>query len=139
MARFADSLRTARAQQIAAAIDAADPLPGALLVYTGVAPATKGGAITDQVLLGTLAFALPCAASIVDGVLEFSSLTEDPAADATGTIGWCRVVDGAGAFVMDLTASDQAGNGDVKFNTLSVYEGGPIRVETLRRITEGNA
>ena len=57
---------------------------GSIKIYTGTKPAGPGTAITNQVLLGTLALSYPCGA-VADGALTFDPITQDSQADATGT------------------------------------------------------
>jgi len=132
---FADSLRTARAQKIIDAINAGAG-PGTIKFYTATQPA-KGAAITTQTLLGTLTFAEP-AGSISNGVLTFDTIVDDSSADADGLATWARVLDGDGAFVMDLTVTDNAGAGPIKMPSTQIYAGGILHV-TSAVLTEGNA
>jgi hypothetical protein len=131
---FSDTLRTARANLILAAINAGTG-PGSLLFYTADQPA-KGAAITTQTLLGTVTFAEP-AGTVSNGVLTFSGIADDSSADNTGIANWARILDGDGNFVMDLTVTDNSGAGPVKMPSLQVYQGGIIHV-TSAVLTEGN-
>lgn len=132
---FNATLRTARAQKIIDAIDAGTG-PGTLKFYTGTRPAT-GEAITTETLLGTCIFSDPCG-TISNGVLTFSAVTQDAAADASGVCSWARVQDSAGVFVMDLAVGGTGSGADIILNTTSIVVGGPISV-TSAVITEGNA
>jgi hypothetical protein len=132
---FADTLRSARAQKIIDAINNGAG-PGTMLFYTAPQPA-KGAAITTQTLLGTLTFAEP-AGSITDGVLTFDALDDDGSVDADGVAAWVRVLDGGGAFVMDMTVTDSAGAGPVKMPSTQVYAGGILHM-TSAVLTEGNS
>lgn len=99
--------------------------PGQIRVYTGTQPATPETAITSQVLLGTLTLSDP-AGTVSGKTLTFSPITQDDAADASGTIAWCRVVDSDGTAVIDGDASATGGSGTFQFNTVTVVAGGPI-------------
>ena len=77
---FATTLRTARASQIVAAIDAGAGA-GKLRLYNGTRPAT-GGTVTT--LLAELTFSDPCG-TVTSGVLTFSAIASDASADNTGT------------------------------------------------------
>lgn len=132
---FSTALRNSRLDAITAAIDAGAGA-GTLKIYTGTRPST-GGAITSQVLLGTLTFSDPSAPAASGGVLTFNSITQDASADATGTAAWARVADSTGAFVMDMSVTATGGGGDIELNTTAVTSGGPISV-TSATITEGN-
>jgi len=129
------TLRSARIQLIVDRLDAA-VTPGKLLLYTEPRPAT-GAAITTQTLLGTVGFADPSGA-VVDGILTFSTFTEDPLADNTGLIAWARGLDGDNNFVLDLGCGVSGGGQEVIFNTLSVQAGGVIQILS-GALTEGNA
>jgi hypothetical protein len=136
---FAMTLRNARLQQIVAAFDAA-ATPGSILLYTvGSGRPQTGGAITDQVLLGTVGLSQPCG-TITSAVLTFNAFVDDLIADDTGLISWARGVDGNGTFVTDMGCS-ALGDPSPKtlvFNTLSVQAGGVIQIVS-GTFTEGNA
>lgn len=132
---FADSLRTARAQKVIDAINAGAG-PGAMNFYTAIQP-SKGVAITDQILLGTVTFAEPVG-SITNGVLTFDTIADDANADATGIATWARILDGDGNFVMDATVTDNAGAGPIKLLSQQIYAGGIIHITSMV-LTEGNA
>jgi hypothetical protein len=132
---FSDTLRTARANQIISAINAGAG-PGSMKFYTAPQPA-KGAAITTQTLLGTVTFSEP-AGTVTNGVLTFSMITDDISADADGAAVWVRVLDGDGAFVMDMPVTDTNGVGPVKMPSTQIYAGGTIHV-TDAVLTEGNS
>lgn len=115
---FATTLRTARASQIVAAIDAGAGA-GKLRLYNGTRPAT-GGAVTT--LLAELTFSDPCG-TVTNGVLTFSAITSDASADNTGTATWFRIVDSTGAFVLDGTITVTGGGGDITMTSTSIQAG----------------
>ena len=115
---FATTLRTARASQIVAAIDAGAGA-GKLRLYNGTRPAT-GGAVTT--LLAELTFSDPCG-TVTNGVLTFSGITSDSSADTTGTATWFRIVDSTGAFVLDGTITVTGGGGDITMTSTSIQAG----------------
>lgn len=115
---FATTLRTARASQIVAAIDAGAGA-GKLRLYNGTRPAT-GGAVTT--LLAELTFSYPCG-TVTNGVLTFSDITSDSSADTTGTATWFRIVDSTGAFVLDGTITVTGGGGDITMTSTSIQAG----------------
>jgi hypothetical protein len=131
---FSNDLRNARANQIISAINNGTG-SGSLSFYTAPQPA-KGVAITSQILLGTLAFAEP-AGSVVNGVLTFANMTDDFIIDNDGIAAWARVLDGNGAFVMDMSVTDSAGAGPIKMPSTQLYAGGSL-IDTSFVITEGN-
>ena len=115
---FATTLRTARASQIVAAIDAGAGA-GKLRLYNGTRPAT-GGAVTT--LLAELTFSDPCG-TVTSGVLTFSGIASDASADNTGTATWFRIVDYTGAFVLDGTITVTGGGGDITMTSTSIQAG----------------
>lgn len=123
---FATTLRTARASQIVAAIDAGAGA-GKLRLYNGTRPAT-GGAVTT--LLAELTFSDPCG-TVTNGVLTFSAITSDAMADNTGTATWFRIVDSTGAFVLDGTITVTGGGGDITMTSTSIQAGVTVDATSL--------
>lgn len=132
---LADTIRTARATAILTAMDAGSG-PAVMKFYTATQP-TKGAAITDQTLLGTVTCSDP-AGTVLSGVLTLSAIADDALADADGITTWARVLDSTGAFVMDITVTNNAGAGPIKMASTQIYAGGIIRVASAI-FTEGNA
>ena len=133
---FPTSLRTALGQKI---IDACDAGSGSckFKFYDGAFPANGDTAITSQTLLGTLIATDP-AAAVSGGAVTFDSITQDDAADATGTASFCAVTDSDDVLVCYLDVTNEAGTGAVKINTVSIYAGGPIQMVSFT-ITMGGA
>lgn len=123
---FATTLRTARASQIVAAIDAGAGA-GKLRLYNGTRPAT-GGTVTT--LLAELTFSDPCG-TVTNGVLTFNNLTSDASADNTGTATWFRIVDSTGAFVLDGTITVTGGGGDITMTSTSIQAGVTVDATSL--------
>jgi hypothetical protein len=132
---FSNALRNARSQKIIDLINAGAG-PGTMAFYTEPKPAT-GAAITTQVLLGTVTYSEP-AGSVTDGVLTFSTITDDTNVDNDGVVAWTRTFDGDGNFVIDMSATDLNGIGPVKMRNLQVYAGGLLH-PVAASLTEGNA
>lgn len=98
-------------------------------LYTGSPPATPATA-PGATKLGTLT----CSATSgtqSGGLITFNAITQDSAADASGTAGWARICDGSGDGVMDVSVTNNAGDGPVKLNTVTIVEGGPILLTAL--------
>lgn len=123
---FATTLRTARASQIVAAIDAGAGA-GKLRLYNGTRPAT-GGTVTT--LLAELTFSDPCG-TVTNGVLTFSGIASDASADTTGTATWFRIVDSTGAFVLDGTITVTGGGGDITMTSTSIQAGVTVDATSL--------
>jgi hypothetical protein len=126
-----DDVQNARINLISTRLDA-DTAAGLARVYTGTPPPTKGGAITTT-LLATLTLSKP-AGSITANTLTFNAVANG-AAVATGVVGFVRLVDGAGNFVIDLVAGDDASNMPAKFGTLSLVVDAIVKC-TLSTITD---
>ena len=127
--KLSTAVRQAFAVAFIAELDA-DTDPAYLEFYTGTKPAGPGTAITDQVLLGT-ATCSATSATATGGVVTFNAITQDGAADASGTTTWARLKDGAGVAHSDYDVTNTAGAGPLKANTTTIVEGGPIVVESF--------
>jgi len=129
------TVRNNRLTQIINAIDGGSG-NGTIKPYTGTRPAT-GGAITSQVLLGTLTFSKPCG-TVSSGVLTFAAIAADSSADADGTATWARIADSAGTFVGDVDIGVSGSGATIVMNTTSIVAGGSISI-TSAQINDGNA
>lgn len=134
--KLVSAVRTALAQAL---LDAFDGASGAcsLKFYDGVQPAGPATAVSTQSLLGTLVCSDPLG-SAAAGALTFGAITQDSAADASGTATWARLLDGSGAAIADFDVSNNAGTGAVKLNTTTIVAGGPISISSFV-ITIGGA
>ena len=136
---FSEPLRNARLQHVITVLDGgADgvTLTAMMHFYTGPRPAA-GAAITTEIYIGSCALAEP-SATIASGVLTFDTITDDVSADADEDIGWCRIVDSDGTWVMDLGCGLTASGQEIIFNTLTARIGGTIKILS-GSFTEGNA
>lgn len=111
--------------------------PCTLEFYDGAMPAAIADAVTTQVLLGTLIASDPLGTE-ANGVLTFSAVSQDNAADNSGTAAWARLKDGSGAPRALFDVTNTAGTGAIKINTVNIVAGGPILLNTLT-ITMGGA
>ena len=105
---------------------------GTIKIYTGSIPATPETAITSQTLLGTLTLnstAFGSASSATPSVATANSITQDSAADATGTAAWARVATSGGTVVMDVDVGTSATT--IVLNTTSIVSGGPISISSF--------
>jgi hypothetical protein len=126
---YSTALRNAQLDAITTAIGTS----GLLRIYNGTRPATGGTATT---LLAQLALSATAAAAASSGVLTFSAITNDSAADATGTATWFRITTSGGTAVIDGDVGTSGS--DLNFNTVSFVSGAVIAVTSLT-ITAGNA
>lgn len=108
-----------------------------LRIYDGTRPAT-GAAITTQTLLAELICnATAFAGASVNGVLTANSISDDTAANATGTASWFRIVQSDGTtFVMDGDVGTSGS--DLNLDSVSIVINGTVSVTSFV-ITEGNA
>lgn len=127
------AIRNARLLAVKAAIDVG--AAGKLRIYSGTRPAT-GAAITSQVLLAELTFSDPCAPDPTTGVLVFSAITPDSAANATGVATWARVLSSTDVFCID--GSVGVSGADFNFPSVNFEINTEVSVPTAQ-ITAGNA
>lgn len=127
--KISTAVRNAMAQQIIDALDAGAG-PALLLFYTGEQPAGPDTFVTSQTLLGTLTCSDPVGNKAA-GVITFSAITQDSAADATGAAAWARLQDSDGVAVADFDVTNEAGTGAIKLNTVNIVAGGPIQMSAL--------
>jgi hypothetical protein len=133
MLKFSDTVRTARAQVLATAIDTGSTGPATLKIYTGGRPA-PGAAITSQQLLVTLQFQNPCAQSVTVGVLTLKPLAEQMAI-GNGAPAWGRIFNRDGAFVADLDVGPPESGADLEIPTDELLAGALVRIN-IATITE---
>lgn len=109
--------------------DALDAGGAALRFYPNTPPALPDTA-TAEVLIGTIALAVPSGAVGQSGALATLTLTTPRAAPAavTGVIGWARLVNGAGDGFMDLPVGLAGSNLPVIVNATQVYAGGELQL-----------
>ncbi len=115
---------------------------GYLRIYTGPQPANADTAITTQTLLAELRFAATSALAAVDGVLTFSAITSDEAANATGTAVWFRCFRSNGTtVVMDGTVGVTGSTSNLELATAEIVENARISVtafvHTVAKATSG--
>jgi len=104
-------------------------------LYTGSVPSAMGLAISDT-LLATLTLT-NAVGSVTDGVLTLDEITEDPAADNSGDIGWARAVDRDGAESVYFSVAEN-GTGDINFSSVTLTAGEPVGISSFK-ITVGGA
>ena len=99
--------------------------PGRIRLFTGPLINTAAS-LTTQVLLGTLICSDPCG-SRVGGLVTFGAITQDSAADATGTAVMAQFEDSNGNVVLRTNVSSLSGDAAVRLNTVDIVAGGPIQ------------
>jgi hypothetical protein len=128
--RVLASLRNSRLNLLRNAIDAGSGA-GTLKVYTGTQPANADAGLSGNTLLGTLTFTDPSAPDASGGVLTFSTITQDTAADNSGTATWARILDSAGNTVFDCDITASGGGGTLQITTTAIVAGGPIQATSF--------
>jgi hypothetical protein len=122
--RFSSTTKDAILTPVQAAVDGGTGA-GLIRIYTTPMPATPETAITTQTLLGTLTFSDPCG-TVTSGTLTMSAVTQDAAADATGTAVWARILNSSGTAIFDVDVTNTGGGGTMQMNTTNIVVGGPI-------------
>lgn len=129
---FSTTLRNARAD----AITTTAGNSGKLRIYSGTRPANPAAAIT-----GTLLAELTCNATFAPaasgGVLTLNAITQDSAADATGTATHFRLFKSDGTTVV-LDGDVGTSGSDCNINTTSIVSGAIVAVTSFV-LTEANA
>lgn len=133
-AGFKVALRNSRLDLITALIDAG-ATGGVITFYAGARPATGGTATTILAELVMSATSFPAAAA---GAMTANAITNDAAANNTGTATWFRIEDSNGLFVMDGDIGVTGSGKDMEVNTVDVVTGVEVSV-TAFTITHGNA
>lgn len=102
---------------------------GYVEIRTGSQPADPDAAATGT-LLGTLVCTDPAFGAAADatpgGEATASAITDDSAADATGTAGWFRAYDSNNTAILDGECGTSGA--DMNLNTLSITIGGTISI-----------
>lgn len=125
---YIQSLSHTRLTAVSTAIDAGAG-PGKLKVYAGSVPANADAALGGATLLGTLTFSDPSFGAPSSKVMTANAITQDSAADATGTATFWRATDSSDNVVAQGTAGTSGT--DLILNTASIVAGGPIVVSSL--------
>ncbi len=126
MFTYSDTLRTARANLLATAIDSGSAGPATLTIYTGPRPA-PGAAVTSQVLLVAMQFTHPCAQSVTGGVLTLKPLSEKMVT-GNGVQTWGRLANRDGVFIADLDVGPPGSGADIEIPANELYAGAMVRI-----------
>jgi hypothetical protein len=97
---------------------------------TGGVPANANTALGSQVVLGTLTFSATPFPAAANGTLTANTITQDAAADATGTAAFYRILNSAGTVTYAQGTVGTSG-ADLNLNTTSIVAGGPISCTAL--------
>lgn len=127
--KLSTAARNALGNAIVAQLDAGAS-SGAIKIFDGTQPANPSVAVTTQNILSEHVLTEP-AGVVANGVLTFSTISNDEFANATGTASWARFYDGDGVAVVDASISPVGGGGDLQMNTVNVVINGPVRFTSL--------
>ena len=134
---YSVAVRNAKLDAITTEMDAGTAAIIEIYDSTGTGRPATGGAVTTQVLLATLTFSAASFAAASNGTIVGAAITDDAAADATGTATWFRVLtQGGGTFIMDGDVGTAAS--DLNLNTVSIVTGATVSI-TQFDISAGNA
>lgn len=140
MAIITSQNRAAAAQDaiLAAVNNTGGPAAGAIVLYTGAAPANVATGATGTLLAtcvlvdgsqpafaGTMVMTL-----IATGYVASGYFAQDPSPVASGTIGYWRLLDYAGVAVLQGTVG-LSGAVDITFNTLTVTIGVLVQITSM--------
>lgn len=97
-------------------------------IYSGTMPVTADTALAGNTLLAELTCTDPVAAPAATKTLTLSPITQDSAADASGTATFFRLTDSDGLVILqgDITAT--GGGGALEMNTTAIIAGGPVQI-----------
>jgi len=109
---------------------------GILRIYSGTVPASANAALSGNTVLAELTCGSPFAPAAASGVLTANAITQDTAANATGTAAFFRLFKSDGTTVAAQGTVGTTG-ADVNLNTVSITLNGPVSVTSLVW-TEGN-
>jgi hypothetical protein len=127
--KVSNAAATAEADAFAGLLD-----NGYLRIYDSTGgtgqPATVDTAIGSQVLLAELRFANPSDAGAVNGVITFSAITADSAANATGTATWFRAFKSDGTTAV-WDGSVSTASATLNLNTTAIVINANVAVTSL--------
>jgi hypothetical protein len=108
--------------------------PATVSLYAGTRP--EAGASVANAPLAIITLAKPCAV-LTEGQLLLSPPPAHATVTTNGTAVWARFSNGAGDWAMDCDVSDDAGNGEIKLASTTLYAGGLVPLSTANPSTIG--
>lgn len=103
---------------------------GYLRIYDGSQPTNADTAVGAQVLLAELRFGATAFGSAANGVATANAITQDSAADATGTAAWFRALKSDGTTVI-FDGSVGTSGANLNLNTVSIVSGAIVQVSSF--------
>lgn len=132
--KLAVATRNARLQALIDAIGAS----AQIRIFSGSRPANVAAAETGTLLAQLTGNASGFAAAASGGTSTANAITQDSAADATGTASWARIRTSGGTAIVDIDVTATGGGGELELVTVSIVAGQPVQISSLS-LTEGNA
>ncbi len=129
VAHFSRDISTGFATEVKTSIDAGSG-SGLIKFYTSPMPADTTVSVSTQTLLGTCTCSDPVG-TLSGGTLTFSSISQDPTADASGVASWCRITDSNNVVACDLDVTVTGGGGFVQMVSTTIVAGGPLAFTSL--------
>ena len=108
---------------------------GYLRIYSGAQPTNPDTAIGAQVLLAELRFGATAFGNGADGVATANAITQDAAANATGTAAWFRALASDGTTAHCDGTVGTSGS-DCNINSTAIQENATVSVTSMT-ITQG--
>ena len=102
---------------------------GTIKLYTATIPTNADTALGAQTLLATLTFNATAFGAASSGVATANAIVSDTSADATGTVTWARIANGAGTTQMDVVVGTSGE--DINFNTAAIVSGATVAITAL--------
>lgn len=102
---------------------------GFIDIYDGTQPVTADTAIGAQVKLARLTFGATAFAAGSAGVAAANAITQDSAADATGTASWFRALKSDGTPVFDGSVGTSGSN--LNINSVAIQAGTVVQVTSF--------
>lgn len=114
-----------------AVVDLVDAGAGAgkIRIYSGTPPATADTALSGNTLLAELAMSDPAFGAASNGVATASAISNDTAADATGTATFFRVLDSNNVVIFQGTVD--TASADLVVNTTSFVAGAIVSISSF--------
>lgn len=129
--KYGATLKNNRLDQITSQVGSS----GLLRIYSGTQPTNPDTALGAQVLLAELACSATFAPGASGGVLTINSISNDSAADATGTAAWGTFTTSGGTRKVDFTVGTSGA--DLNMNSVAIQAGAAVGCSSFT-ITSGN-
>jgi hypothetical protein len=88
----------------------------------------------DGKTLAVLKLSSPVADPAIDGELEFNEINEEDAALAQGNAMAARILAADGNEILSCDVGDENSDAVVKLNTIKIYRGGRVRLDSFRLV-----